>query len=243
MVGQIKDERNFHIFYQLTKGASAQQKEALGLQGPSAYAYTAKSNCLDVQGIDDVADWKETMQALKTIGIPDSEQSEILRALAIILWLGNVTFKEDAEGNSTIADASVPEFVAYLMETDVAAVKKALTSRVVETQRGFGGAGRRGSVYEVPLNPAQAAAARDALAKAIYSNLFDWIVERVNRSMRSQTQGALVIGVLDIYGFEILCVLCSKRLSRLSSNSIAYSLSSCLATATTIPSSSCVSTT
>lgn len=205
VVGQIKDERNFHIFYQLTKGASAAQKEALGLQGPSAYAYTAKSNCLDVPGIDDVADWKETMQAMQTIGISDAEQSEILRCLAIVLWLGNVTFREDAEGNSAIVDASVPEFVAYLMEIDVAAVNKALTSRVMETQRGFGGAGgRRGSVYEVPLNPAQAAAARDALAKAIYSNLFDWIVERINRSMKSQTQGSLIIGVLDIYGFEIL---------------------------------------
>lgn len=204
MVGQIKDERNFHIFYQLTKGASAAQKEALGLQGPSAYAYTAKSNCLDVPGIDDVSDWKETMQAMQTIGITAAEQSEILRCLAIVLWLGNVTFREDGGDGSTIVDESVPEFVAYLMETDVAAVKKALTSRLMETQRGFGGAGRRGSVYEVPLNPAQAAAARDALAKAIYSNLFDWIVERINRSMKSQTQGLLIIGVLDIYGFEIL---------------------------------------
>lgn len=141
---------------------------------------------------------------MQTIGISAAEQSEILRCLAIVLWLGNVTFREDAEGNSTIADASVPEFVAYLMETDIAAVNKALTSRVMETQRGFGGGGRRGSVYEVPLNPAQAAAARDALAKAIYSNLFDWIVERINRSMKSQSQGSLIIGVLDIYGFEIL---------------------------------------
>lgn len=188
----------------MTKGASAQQKEALGLSGPSSYAYTAKSNCLDVQGIDDVADWKETIQAMNTIGISGTEQSEILRCLAIILWLGNVTFKEDAEGNSAIADPSVPEFVAYLMEIDVAQVSKALTSRVMETQRGFGGAGRRGSVYEVPLNPAQAVAARDALAKAIYSNLFDWIVARVNKSLQAKSAGQLVIGVLDIYGFEIL---------------------------------------
>ena len=203
MVGQIRDERNFHIFYQLTKGASAAQKEALGLQGPQAYAYTAKSGCFEVQGIDDMADWKETLQAMKTIGITEAEQSEILRCLAIILWLGNVTFKEDQEGNSAIADPSVPQFVSYLMETDAAMVNKALTSRVVETQRGFGGTGRRGSVYEVPLNPAQAAAARDALAKAIYTNLFDWIVERVNKSLKAKSAGELVIGVLDIYGFEI----------------------------------------
>lgn len=31
-----------------------------GLQGPEAYAYTSSSNCLDVQDIDDVHDYKET---------------------------------------------------------------------------------------------------------------------------------------------------------------------------------------
>lgn len=141
---------------------------------------------------------------MQTIGISAAEQAEILRTLAVILWLGNVTWREDASGNAEIADASVPEFIAYLMETDLPAVLKALTIRVMETQRGFGASARRGSVYEVPMNPAQAVAARDALAKALYSNLFDWIVERVNVSLKAKSKGELVIGVLDIYGFEIL---------------------------------------
>ena len=32
-----------------------------GLQGPESYAYTSRSNCLEVQGIDDVADFRETL--------------------------------------------------------------------------------------------------------------------------------------------------------------------------------------
>ena len=60
-----------------------------------------------------------------------------------------------------------------------------------------------GSVYEVPLNKAQAASVRDALAKAIYNNLFEWIVDRVNQSMKTPTPSNHIIGVLDIYGFEI----------------------------------------
>jgi myosin I len=32
-----------------------------GLQGPEAYAYTSMSNCLEVQGIDDAADYRETI--------------------------------------------------------------------------------------------------------------------------------------------------------------------------------------
>lgn len=40
-----------------------------------------------------------------------------------------------------MADTSVTDFVAYLMETDAALVEKVMVSKVVETQRG----GRRGA--------------------------------------------------------------------------------------------------
>ncbi|GAA5831836.1 hypothetical protein JCM3766R1_000120 [Sporobolomyces carnicolor] len=199
VTGQIKNERNFHIFYQLTKGASAAQREAYGLQGPESYAYTSKSGCLEVPGIDDTFDWAETLKAMSIVGLTQGEQDSILRMLAGILWVGNVEFKVDQEGNAQVKDSSVTAFVAYLLEVDQTRVEKALTSRVMETQRG----GRRGSVYEVPLNPAQATSVRDALAKAIYNNLFEWIVDRVNISMKSKSSAANIIGVLDIYGFEI----------------------------------------
>lgn len=143
VTSQIDSERNFHIFYQLTKGASAAQRDAYGLQGPEAYAYTSRSNCLDVPGIDDVADWAETLTAMGVIGITPDEQDNMFRSLATVLWLGNVQFKEGDDGNAFIADESVPAFVAYLLEVDAAMVTKVLTSRVVETQRG----GRRGAFF------------------------------------------------------------------------------------------------
>ena len=161
--------------------------------------YTSRSKCFDVPGIDDAADFKDTLNAMKIIGLAQNEQDDIFRMLATILWLGNVTFVEDDSGNSAISDQSVVDFVAYLLEVESAHVNKALTIRVVETARG----GRRGSVYEVPLNPTQATAVRDALAKAIYFNLFDWIVERVNVSLRARGAVANSVGILDIYGFEI----------------------------------------
>jgi myosin-1 len=141
VTGQIDSERNFHIFYQLTKGASPEQRDAYGLQGPEAYAYTSRSNCLQVPGIDDVADWAETLAAMDVIGITKQEQDDILRSLATVLWLGNVQFSEGDDGNAFVADESVPAFVSYLMEVEAATVTKVLTSRVVETQRG----GRRGA--------------------------------------------------------------------------------------------------
>ncbi|KAL1706191.1 P-loop containing nucleoside triphosphate hydrolase protein [Schizophyllum commune] len=199
VVGQVDNERNFHIFYQFTKAASDAQREAYGLQGPDAYAYTSLSNCLDVDSIDDRDDFNGTLNAMQVIGLTDEEQGEIFKMLAAILWIGNVQFVEDDSGNSAIADTSVSDFVAYLLEVDPALTQKALTQRVMETQRG----GRRGSVYDVPLNPAQATAGRDALAKAIYNNLFEWIVSRINMSMKPRYASAQVIGILDIFGFEI----------------------------------------
>ena len=56
-----------------------------------------------------------------------------------------------------------------------------------------------GNVYDI-LH--QAAAARDALAKALYSRVFDHLVVSINQAF-VKDKSDYVTGVLDIYGFEI----------------------------------------
>ena len=129
---------------------------------------------------------------MQIIGLSDHEQNDIFRMLAIVLWLGNIQYEEMDDGNAAISDTSVADFIGYLMEVDSTLVQKALTTKVVETQRG----GRRGSVYDVPLNPSQASSGRDALAKAIYNNLFEWIVSRINVSMKPRGSVAQIVGIL-----------------------------------------------
>jgi myosin-1 len=195
VVGQITNERNFHIFYQFTKGASQHYREIYGIQKPETYVYTSRSKCFDVDGIDDLAEYQDTLNAMKIIGLSQSEQDEIFRMLAAVLWTGNIQFVEDKDGYAAVADQSVVDFIAYLLEVDPAHVVSAITIRILTP--------RNGEVIESPANPAQATATRDALAKAIYNNLFDWIVERVNTSLKAKGQTSNSIGILDIYGFEI----------------------------------------
>ncbi|KAL1836405.1 hypothetical protein VTK73DRAFT_5072 [Phialemonium thermophilum] len=196
VVGQIAHERNFHILYQFAKGAPPRYREALGVQTPDAYLYTSRARCLDVDGIDDRADFAATLEAMRVIGLSQDEQDAIFRMLAAVLWTGNLVFREDeATGYAAPADPSVVDFLAYLLEVTPKQLVDAITIRILTP--------RSGEVIESPANVAQAGATRDALAMAVYNNLFDWIVGRINQSLRARQPAANSIGILDIYGFEI----------------------------------------
>ncbi|KAF9897575.1 class II myosin, partial [Lobosporangium transversale] len=104
VVGQIDNERNFHIFYQYCKAAPSNYQEQFGMTGPESFLLTNRSGCLSVDGIDDVHDFSETLQAMQVIGLSQQEQDEIFRMLAIILWLGNVQFVENDNGYAEITD-------------------------------------------------------------------------------------------------------------------------------------------
>lgn len=60
--------------------------------------------------------------------------------------------------------------------------------------------------FRVPLKIYEANNARDALAKALYSRLFDYIVTLINQSIPFQAS-SYYIGVLDIAGFGKLSKL------------------------------------
>lgn len=80
-----------------------------------------------------------------------------------------------------------------LLGTDVNAMRKWLCHRKIVSMR---------EVFLKPMNVEQAIGARDALAKHIYAELFNWIVAGINNSLHSQNKPQCFIGVLDIYGFE-----------------------------------------
>ena len=141
---------------------------------------------------------------MNACGISAKEQDNILYMIAGILHVGNISFKEDSKkGNAMVTDPGLVEMAAYMLQVDAMTLTNALLYRVIQTGGG-GMQSNRGSTYNVPQNPEQAGAARDALAKEVYSRLFDWIVEKVNQALgKFKLPFKNVIGILDIYGFEI----------------------------------------
>lgn len=74
-------------------------------------------------------------------------------------------------------------------------MRNSLIQRTIETIR---------DVVTTPLDRELSIYARDALAKAIYDRLFTWLVQRINNSLQADdSRRNDVMGILDIYGFEI----------------------------------------
>ncbi len=91
---------------------------------------------------------------------------------------------------------------AYLLQSDAQSCVKSMCFRTIST--GTQGKSARVSTYACPQNVEGALYSRDALAKALYSRLFDWIIAKVNTALGwAADQDCLVLGILDIYGFEI----------------------------------------
>ncbi|XP_069624685.1 unconventional myosin-Ie-like isoform X4 [Ranitomeya imitator] len=196
VVSQNTGERNFHIFYQLLEGASAEDRENLGVTAPDYYFYLNQSAVYKVEDVSDKTEFTETMAAMDVVGLSHEAQASVLQIVAGILHLGNISFRES--GNyATVESEDFLAFPAFLLGIDQSRLKEKLTSRKMDSK--WGG---KSEVIDVTLNVEQACFSRDALSKALYTRLFDYLVEAVNKAMRKDVE-EYNIGVLDIYGFEI----------------------------------------
>jgi hypothetical protein len=197
IVQQAAQERNYHIFYQLLAGCTDQERQRLRLTDASRFRYLNQSGCVQIDGWDDEALFAKTRTALSYLGMSDRQQEQILQVLAAILHLGNLEFEPQGDGSRLrTGSASVQEAMracAEMLGLDPDALARALTNRSMNV---------RGQVTVIPLRPEQAVEARDALAKAIYARLFEWLVSRINQAIHRPGQARSFIAVLDIFGFE-----------------------------------------
>ncbi|KAF5195221.1 Myosin [Thalictrum thalictroides] len=174
-----------------------QEIEKYKLGNPRTFHYLNQSHCFELDGVDDSAEYLATRRALDIVGINSSEQDAIFRVVAAILHLGNIEFVKGKEMDSSEPKDDKSRFhlrtAAELFMCDAKALEDSLCKRVIVT---------RDETITRWLDPDSAALSRDALAKTVYSRLFDWLVDKINSSIGQDPNSKTLIGVLDIYGFE-----------------------------------------
>ncbi|XP_012269556.2 unconventional myosin IC [Athalia rosae] len=216
VVHQSSGERNFHVFYQLLAGSSDETLQKLFLKrNLETYYYLSSGAKGNVNSIDDTEQYNEMIQAMKTIELTQDEQDSIFQIVASVLHMGNVGFTE-TEGVAVILKPAAVDAIANLLGCDAVELALAFTSRTIDAH---------GDVVRSPLNRELAIYARDALAKAVYDRLFTWLVKRLNKSLQAEdNRRNVVMGILDIYGFEIFqknsfeqfCInFCNEKLQQL----------------------------
>ncbi|KAM7262671.1 hypothetical protein ACFE04_000354 [Oxalis oulophora] len=196
-VCQVSDpERNYHCFYMIC-AAPPEEIKKYKLGDPRTYHYLNQSKCIDLDGFNDSEEYIATRKAMDVVGISSADQDAIFQVVAAILHLGNIEFTKGKEMDSSMPKDEKSWFhlktAAELFMCDEKALEDSLCKRVIVT---------RDETITKWLDPESAVLSRDALAKTVYSRLFDWIVDTINNSIGQDPDSKTLIGVLDIYGFE-----------------------------------------
>uniref|UniRef100_A0A8C2H0G2 Osteoclast-stimulating factor 1 n=1 Tax=Cyprinus carpio TaxID=7962 RepID=A0A8C2H0G2_CYPCA len=198
VVSQNHGERNFHIYYQLLNGATKEQRENLGVTTPDYYFYLNQTDTYTVEDVNDKKEFEDTMvgAAMSVVGLSLDAQDTVLQIVQFLRSLCKDVYLSCIM-NSLSRSAAVLAFPSYLLGINQDGLKNKLTSRIMDSK--WGG---KTETISVTLNTEQASFTRDALSKALYSRLFDYLVDAINKAMQKDHE-ELNIGVLDIYGFEI----------------------------------------
>ncbi|XP_042343907.1 unconventional myosin-Ih [Plectropomus leopardus] len=200
VVHQNHGERNFHIFYQLVEGGEDKLLHQLGLERDCQhYNYLTQGECAIVSSINDRNDWKTVKNALQIINIDEINTNHLFGIVASVLHLGNIQFDSDSKGHALLNNNNAElHWVSNLLGVDAHSLQEGLLFRKIEASK---------DQVLSPFTVDHAIYARDALAKAIYGQTFTWLVNRINESMENKDPSRkTVIGLLDIYGFEVFYV-------------------------------------
>lgn len=197
IVSQNPDERNYHIFYCLLAGLSAEDKKKLFLTSPSSYRYLTGGNCIECEGRDDASEFSDIHSAMKVLCFSDQEIWEVYKLLAAILHTGNIKCKATVIDNldaTEITERVSVERVSSLLEVPGQLLVDALTRKTLFAH---------GETVISTLSRDQSVDVANAFTKGIYGRLFVFIVRKINAAIyKPKTSMRSAIGVLDIFGFE-----------------------------------------
>ncbi|XP_047403067.1 myosin-2 [Sciurus carolinensis] len=192
---QLKAERSYHIFYQITSNKKPELIEMLLITtNPYDYPFVSQGE-ISVASIDDQEELMATDSAIDILGFTNEEKVSIYKLTGAVMHYGNMKFKQKQREEQAEPDGTeVADKAAYLQGLNSADLLKALCYPRVKVGNEYV---TKGQTVEQVLN------AVGALAKAMYEKMFLWMVTRINQQLDTKQPRQYFIGVLDIAGFEI----------------------------------------
>ncbi|RVE45880.1 hypothetical protein evm_009479 [Chilo suppressalis] len=210
VVGLQPGERNFHAFYQLLSTNNAYTKK-YGLASSAVYKILGSERAT----AQDSKLYSLTNSAFTALGFQQSVLDDIWSIVAGVILLGELDITETPEGEVEVRGSVSP--CASALGVTVEQLRTAMGGRVLAAG---------GELVSKRHSLSDANYTRLALAKAAYDRLFTWIVAQINKAIEvpRDTYKNTLIGVLDIYGFEIFdtnsfeqfCInYCNEKLQQL----------------------------
>ncbi|XP_054159659.1 uncharacterized protein LOC128957868 [Oppia nitens] len=178
VVKTLPNEKNYHIFYQMLAGLTPDERTKLNLDGMTVESlqYLNKGN-IDCNDEEDAIRFEAWKSCLSVLGIPFLD---VVRVLAAVLLLGNITFNENQNPIDSNNDCK------HSFSNEVKAVASLLGVSSVSLYRGFTTRTQqnRGQLLKSHRDSQSASATRDAFAKALYCRTVATIIRRANSSKR-----------------------------------------------------------
>jgi myosin heavy subunit len=115
------------------------------------------------------------------------------RVLIAIMQLGNASFTGSGEDDALFADLAPLRAAAACLGCEEAQLTKALCTQNIKAGLDW---------IAKPNTTTYSQNVKDALSKALYSRLFDVLVEAINTSLMFGGASRYFIGAVDIFGFE-----------------------------------------
>eukprot|EP00117_Sycon_ciliatum_P005837 scpid22251/ scgid9621/ Myosin-IIIa len=192
------EEGNFHVFYYMFAGLSVSELSNLCLDTARNCRYMKRSwETIERNHSQLKEEFGNLVNAMDMVGFTMEDQSDMFRALATVLALGNVDIVEDDAGYAQLSNERILVDVAALLGVQASILDGYFTTKETLTA---------GEIITTKLTKEKAQDGRDAMAKVMYGRMFSWIILRVNGLLAPkeniQAPECSEIGILDIFGFE-----------------------------------------
>ncbi|WPK26885.1 hypothetical protein PUMCH_004253 [Australozyma saopauloensis] len=193
---QLKEERNYHAFYQLLQGCDPETlKHKYHLDTDYLKYKYLNQSAGSIANVDDASDYRQLCDSFRVMGFPEADIENICLSLAIILHLGNVDFTSWKAEQASFTEESNIQLISNLLGVSESDFSVNLLRPKVKAGREF---------VQTLKKPNEVKSVIDAFAKHLYEKIFQFIIVKINNSLMSaENLNEHFIGVLDIAGFEI----------------------------------------